>query len=67
MLDTPGPRTKAGPPFPRPHSHTGPRDQQLGHGLTLARLRRLVRRPSGVSAIPVSMGVAEPGPAVGPA
>ena len=36
-------------------------------GLTFARLRRLVRRPSGVSAIPVSMGVADPGTAVGPA
>lgn len=38
-----------------------------GSGLTFARLRRLVRRPSGVSAIPVSMGVADPGKTVGPA
>jgi hypothetical protein len=46
-----------------------PRDASRGQGssLTFARLRRLVRRPSGVSAIPVSMGVAEPGTAVGPA
>lgn len=40
---------------------------ERGSGLTFARLRRLVRRPSGVSAIPVSMGVADPGRTVGPA
>lgn len=37
-----------------------------GSDLTFARLRRLVRRPSGVSAIPVSMGVADPVTTVGP-